>query len=128
MADAIPTPTDKQPETRSTVVVQQPMSQWSALKEAGWWTPFDTTIGILILILWITALYWKLFGHPGVLGLIALLLINLNLIVIWLIALVFRASWFVLRLNADIATLPNESARIAVAYLSGQAPPKKSSS
>src|SRR5208337_4851965 len=115
MADAIPTPQDQQPETRSTVVVQQPMSQWTALKEAGWWTSFDTTMGVLILILWITALYWRLFGHPGTLGLIALLLINLNLIVIWLIALVFRASWFVLRLNADIATLPNESARIAVA-------------
>lgn len=125
MADAIPTPTEKQPNTQSTVVVQQPMSQWTALKEAGWWTSFDTTMGTLIGILWVTGLYWKLFGNPGTLGLIALLLVNLNLIVVWLIALVFRSSWFVLRLNADIATLPNESARIAVAYLSGQAPPQK---
>jgi len=39
---------------------------------------------------------------------------------IWLISLVFRCSWFVLKAHADIAMLPNASARIAVAYLSGQ--------
>ena len=125
MADAIPSPADKQPPTQSTVLIPQPMSHWTALKEAGWWTGFDWTMLILIIVLWVTALYWKIFGHPGTSSLIALLLVNISLKLVWLICLVFRASWFVLRLNADIATMPQESARIAVAYLSGQPPPPK---
>jgi hypothetical protein len=125
MADAIPTPPDKQPKTQSTVVVQPPMSQWTALKEAGWWKPFDTAILGLIVAVWVTGFYWKMFGDPGTSGLVALLLANVSFKLIWLISLVFRCSWFVLRLHADIATLPQESARIAVAYLSGQAPPPK---
>lgn len=101
------------------------MSQWTALKEAGWWTSFDWTMLVLIVTLWITAIYWKIFGHPTAGNLIALLLVNISLKLVWLICLVFRCSWFVLRLNADIATMPQESARIAVAYLSGQTPPKR---
>lgn len=125
MADSIPTPPSKEPQTGSTLVVQQPMSQWSALKEAGWWAPYDWAIVIMITLLWITALYWCVFGHPSASGLIAFLLINISLKLIWIISLIFRCSWFVLRVHADIATLPQESARIAVAYLSGNTPPAK---
>lgn len=127
MADAIPTPSDSQPKAQSTVVVQQPMSQWSALKQAGWWTSYDWVMLTAIGILWLTAFYWKIFGNPSPEGFVAFLLVNISLLLIWLISLVFRCSWFVLRMHADIATLPHESARIAVAYLSGQAPapPKK---
>jgi hypothetical protein len=125
MADAIPTPPDSQPKTQSTVVVQPPMSQWEALKAAGWWTPFDWALLILIALIWVSGFYWTLFGEPGLLGAILLLLLSLSLKSVWLISLVFRCSWFVLRVNADIATMPQESARIAVAFLAGQAPPTK---
>lgn len=123
MADAIPTPADRQSKTQSTVVVQAPMSQWTALKEAGWWTQYDWIMLSLIGFLWVTAFYWKMFGNPDGNGLVALLLINVSLLLVWLISLVFRCSFFVLRLHAEIATLPEQSARIAVAFLAGQQPP-----
>ena len=123
MADAIPTPADKQPTVQSTVLVQPPLSQWEALKQAGWWRPFDWMMLVVIAAVWITGFYWKMFGNPGTEGFIALLLVNVSLLLIWLISLIFRCSWFVLRLHADIATMPIEAGRIAVAYLSGQAPP-----
>ena len=120
MADAIPTtaPT-QQTKVQSTVVIQQPMSQWQALKEAGWWSPMDWTMLVVIGLVWLTALYWKVFGDPGALQLIAFLLITIIIMLLWLIVLVLRGSLFVLRTHADIATLPEASARIAAAYLSG---------
>jgi len=125
MADAIPTPEGKQPPTQSTVVVQQPMSQWSALKQAGWWTNADWTFLVLIAMLWVTFIYWKIFGNPTTEGLIAFLLVNVSVKLVWGIFLIFRCSWFVLRLNADVAVMPEESARIAVAFLQGQQPARK---
>jgi hypothetical protein len=123
MADAIPTPPEKQAPVQSTVLIQPPLSQWEALKQAGWWRPFDWAMLALISAVWLTGFYWKVFGNPGIEGFIALLLVNISLLLVWIISLVFRCSWFVLRLNADIATLPTDAARIAVAYLSGQTPP-----
>lgn len=125
MADAIPTPEGKQPQTQSTVVVQPPMSQWAALKQAGWWTNADSVFVVIIAMLWITFIYWRIFGNPTTAGLIAFLLVNVSVKLVWLIFLVFRCSWFVLRLNADVAVMPEESARIAVAFLQGQQPARK---
>ena len=126
MPDAIPTPEDKQPKMQTNIVVQAPMSQWSALKAAGWWMGYDwVMLGVIGFIL-VTGLYWKLFGDPGTEGLIALLLATILILLVWIVSLIFRCSWFVLRLNADIATLPDQSARIAVAYLQGTPPsPRK---
>lgn len=122
MADAIPTPTDEQnkQEPRSTVVVQKPMSQWEALKEAGWWAGFDWTMSILLGAIWVTTLYWKIFGDPSLTALIVILLINVIIMLVWLLWAVMRCALFVLRLNADIATMPENAARIAVAFLSGK--------
>lgn len=124
MADAIPTPIDQEPKVKSTVIIPAPMSRWEALKAAGWWAKLDTTFCVLIALTWVTALYWKIFGNPSGLDLIALLLLNLNLLVVWLVVLSLRCALFVLQLNADIATLPEASARIAVAFLAGQSPPQ----
>ncbi len=119
MADAIPTPAAQQPKVQSTVVVEKPMSELEALKQAGWWTPMDTTIIGVIGLIWLTGLYWKIFGQPEAMQLVALLMMTIILLLGWLIILVLRCARFVLRLHADIATLPQESARIAVAYLTG---------
>jgi hypothetical protein len=122
MADAIPTPADKQPSTKSTVLLPAPTSRWTALKEAGWWAGMDTTFCIALAFIWVTALYWKIFGHPNLLNIVVLLLISLIILVAWLIILVYRCSLFVLQLHADIALMPDTAARMAVAYLSGKTP------
>lgn len=123
MADAIPTEPGKQPKVQSTVIVQQPASQWGVLKQMGWWSKLDTTILALVAVCWITLLYWKLFGDPEFLHVIAFLLITIVMLLFWIAALIFRCSWFVIRMQADINLLPSEAARIAVAYLQGQPPP-----
>lgn len=127
MADAIPTATGAAPASaRSTVIAQQTMTPWQALKEAGWWTPYDWVMVGILLGLWIVTGFWFLFSTPSpesmprVTCLLVVLCASICLKLVWLISLIFRCSWFVLRLNADIAMLPSASARIAVAYLSGQ--------
>ena len=126
MADAIPTPEGQTaPQAQGTMIVEKPMTQWQALKEAGWWTAFDWIILAVILAVWIVTGFWFLFhtstpeSTPPLTVLLVVLLANISLKLVWLISLVFRCSWFVLKAHADIAMLPNASARIEVAYLSG---------
>ncbi len=119
MADAVPTPAAQQPKVQSTIVVEKPLSELEALKQAGWWSPVDTLIVGSICAAWLTGFYWVLFGHPEFIHFVALLLITVILLQSWLIVLILRCSRFVLRAHADIAMLPDASARIAVAYLSG---------
>ena len=102
------------------------MTQWQALKEAGWWTPYDWIMAGILLALWIVTGFWLLF-HPAspegasrMTVLLAVFLASISLKLVWLISLIFRCSWFVLKMHADIAMLPTTSARIAVAYLSGK--------
>ena len=127
MADAIPTPPGQTaPQAQSTVIAQPALTQWEALKEAGWWTRYDWIILSLILGLWIVTGFWLLFGRanpegtPRLTVQMLVCLISISLKLLWSISLLFRCSWFVLKAHADIAMLPHASARIAVAYLSGQ--------
>lgn len=127
MADAIPTPEGTTPpQAQSTVIVPQPLTQWQALKEAGWWTPYDWFVTILFFSLWIVTGFWFLFSTPHPEGpsrttvLLLIFMAGQSLQMVWLISLAFRCSWFVLKAHADIAMLPHASARIAAAFLAGQ--------
>jgi len=120
MADAIPDPPGKQSVPQSTIVTEKELTIWEALKQAGWWMTFDWIMVILVALVWLVGANWKIFGNPTATQMITMLLLALNVKFVWLISLAFRCSYFVLKLNADVATLPQASARIAVAYLSGQ--------
>lgn len=110
-------PTTIQPEA---VTALASMSRWEALKAAGWWTPYDWAMLGLLCLTWLTAIFWKIFGEPTALNLVAILLVNISFKLVWVISLVFRASSFVLTLTADVNMLPVHSARLAVAYLQGK--------
>lgn len=127
MGDAIPTPPGQAPApVQSTVVVPAPLTPWQALKEAGWWTRYDWAMLALILAMWVVTLFWLIFspasseGTPRSTTLLFVFLASISLKLFWLVSLVFRCSWFVLKAHADIAMLPQDAARIAVAYLSGK--------
>ena len=122
---ASPTPT----ADSSVVLAQVSISQWQALKEAGWWTRYDWIIVSLILAVWVITGFWLLFSPADPEGvskkdlvLLAVFLVSLELKMFWMLSLIFRCSWFVLKAHADIAMLPHASARIAVAYLAGKQP------
>lgn len=126
MADAIPTPPGQTaPQAQSTVVVQKPMTEWEALKEAGWWGRFDWIMLGLIGALWVTTGFYFLFstprpeGSPRLLLFAVVLLLNVSLKLVWAIAASFRCAYFILKAHADIALMPNNAARIAAAFLAG---------
>jgi hypothetical protein len=127
MADAIPVPPGQTTAPlQSTVVVQRPPTMWQALKEAGWWAAYDWTMLAVLVALWVTTGFWFLFsaakpeGASRLTVFIAVLLVSISVQLIWLLVAVFRCALFVLRLHADVAMLPNDAARIAVAFLSGK--------
>ena len=127
MSDAVPTPIGQKPvPTQSTIIAQKPYTEWEALKEAGWWVPYDWCILVLLGMVWVTTGFWFIFStvtpeslsRPTVI--ITVLLFSITVKLFWLITLVFRCSRFVLKAHADVAMMPEASARIAVAYLSGK--------
>lgn len=98
------------------------MTTWQALKEAGWWTTYDWIMTGCLVALWVTTFFWLIFSvaESRILTLIVVLLISLSLKALWIVSLVFRCAWFVLKAHADIAMLPYSAARIAAAYLAGK--------
>ncbi len=96
------------------------MSEWQALRQAGWWSAVDYTMLTLIGFVWLTGAFWKIFGQPTALSLIALLLVNISIKLVWAIIVIFRCSRFVLNVTADIHLMPEAAARITLAYLTGK--------
>jgi hypothetical protein len=127
MSDAVPTPIGQKPvPTQSNIIIPKPYTEWDALKEAGWWINYDWAVLITLATLWITAGFWFLFSTvtpestPRIAIFTVILLISVSIKLFWLITLVLRCSKFVLKAHAEIATMPEASARIAVAYMSGK--------
>ncbi len=108
------------PPTGVTPGYVAPMSLWQALRAAGWWSGIDSTLSFLIVMVWVTGIFWKIFGDPGVLNLIALLLASLSLNVVWATIVGFRAARFVLDVRSDINLMPEAAARIAAAFITGK--------
>jgi len=107
-------------EAQKTPVVAPPISEWDALKNFGWWRNYDWVMVVLVALVWVTGIFWKIFAEPSVLNLVALLLVNISLKLIWVISLVFRCSHFILSMHADIHLMPEAAARMAVAFLQGK--------
>ena len=90
-----------------------------AAVQAGLLKPYDAAMAVLIFAIWITLLFWKIFGQPTQLDIIVLSLANISTTQFWLISLVYRCAWFVLQTRADINLLPFESARLAANFMTG---------
>ena len=99
------------------------MTQWEALRRVGWFQGSDFAIVGIILASWVTCFFWWLFGSPTLAGLAVVALANLALTQIWAISLVFRCSFFVLQMRAEINTMPAAAAKLALSFQRGSAPP-----
>jgi uncharacterized membrane protein YoaK (UPF0700 family) len=109
------------PETAEKVKVASdqagvPAAKWAALKARGWWLPFDWAMLILLAATLVTAFFWRIFGSPTALNLIAIVLVDIFIAQIWMIALIFRCACFVLETQADINLMPESAARIVAGY------------
>jgi len=96
-----------------------PVTKWEALKARGWIQPYDYAMIAVILGTLITLLFWRIFGSPTALNLIAVVLVDIFVAQLWLISLVFRCSCFVLETQADINLMPESAAWIVAGYFSG---------
>ena len=80
---------------------------------------FDAVMLGLILSVWVTLGFWKIFGDPSPMNLIAGALVNISVTQFWLISLAYRCAFFVLQTRADVNLLPMEAARLALGYMTG---------
>jgi len=108
-------------EQPSNVIAPEPqLTRFQAQRKLGLFAPMDYTIVALMICSWITLGFWRLFGTPEPIHLIAVALVNIFLTQCWLIVLVYRCLVFVLDVQADINLLPEAAARIVVGFWEGR--------
>jgi len=95
------------------------ITRFQAQRKLGLFAPLDGTCLVLIVFLWMTLGFWKLFGAPELLHLLAFAVINLVVMLAWLILLVYRVLVFILDLHADVGLMPEAAARIVAGYQRG---------
>jgi hypothetical protein len=117
-----PEPADKKPLPEIGGLIP---TKWEALKARGWWLPYDWAIVVLLVTTLVTLLFWRIFGSPTALNLIAVVLVDIFIAQLWLISLVFRCSCFVLETQADINLMPEAAARIAAGYFNMSGTPNR---
>ena len=99
---------------------EKALTRFQAQRKLGLFAPLDYTIGALMACAWITLGFWRLFGTPEPIHLIAVALVNIFLIQCWIVVLVYRCLVFVLDVQADINLLPEAAARIVVGFWEGR--------
>jgi len=116
MADPLPA----QSPAPNVIAPEKAMTRFEAQRKLGLFAPHDYVMLSLIVLIWVTLGFWKLFGTPTALQLVALGLVNIVLTQFWMIVLVYRCMVFTLDLHADVALMPEAAARIVVGYWEGR--------
>lgn len=98
---------------------ERQITAYEALRSFGWIVPADFVFLGALVLTGITLVFWKIFGNPSALNVIAVILTAIFCILMWIVVLIYRCSYFVLLARSDINLLPEASARLAVSYLSG---------
>ena len=98
----------------------QPLTRFEAQRKLGLFAPLDYTAALLVLFSWLTLGFWKLFGDPTPIHVVAFAVVNVVIMQIWIIILLYRVLVFVLDLGADINLMPESAARIVLGYWEGR--------
>ena len=110
-----------QPQQPNAVLGPEPvLTRFQAQRKLGLFAPHDYVMVALILMVWVTLGFWKLFGTPEPIHLIALAIVNIFLTQCWMIVLVYRCLVFVLDVQADINLMPEAAARIVLGFWEGR--------
>ena len=97
-----------------------PLSRFQAQRKLGLFAGLDYTIAVLMIASWVTLGFWKLFGDPGALQLLAFAAINIVLMQVWIVVLCYRCLVFILDVQADINLMPESAARIVIGFQQGR--------
>jgi len=99
---------------------EKTLTRWEAQRKLGLFAPHDYVMLGLIAMVWVTLGFWKLFGNPEPIHLIALAVVNIFLVQCWLLVLVYRVLVFILDVQADINLMPEAAARIVLGFWEGR--------
>ena len=100
--------------------VEKPLTRFEAQRKLGLFAAIDYTILGVIAFAWITLGFWKLFGDPTAVQLLAMAVLNVFLTQIWAIILGYRALVFILDMHSEVALMPDAAARIVVGFWEGR--------
>lgn len=95
---------------------QKQKAQLDALWQLGQFQRIDILFAIFTIGLWIA--FGVVFATGSVKLELALAAAGFNLL--WLVVLVYRAIYFILQLTAAVKLMPEDAARLALAFQRGQ--------
>lgn len=107
-------------EPSTVLAPEKPLTRFQAQKKLGLFAPHDYVMLSLITWVWVTLLFWWIFGKPQPVHLIGLAIVNIFLTQLWIIVLVYRCLVFILDLHADVGLMPEAAARIVVGFWEGR--------
>lgn len=96
------------------------LTRWQAQKQLGLVATYDYHVWTLIGALWVTLGFWKLFGTPTALHLLAFAIVNVALTQMYLVVLAFRILVMLLDVGASINLMPEAAARIVLGFWEGR--------
>lgn len=117
-----PQPPNSAPPARKpadAIIAQQNLTLYQALKQTGWVQGYDYVVVFLIVMVWVTLLFWRIFSNPTAVDALVCCMISVSLAQAWLVSLVYRCMHFVLMVRADVNMMPTAAAKIVMAGLSG---------
>ena len=98
---------------------QDEKSHLGALWEIGMFKPYDVVVVVLLLFIIFTTVLWGVFKKPELFQFVVPLMLMILVLMVWVVSLVFRCIWFIVKTWADIKMLPVSAGRLAVAFARG---------
>lgn len=105
--------------------MSKPYTELDALVEVGAWKPIDLVAVSLFGISFTASVLCMAFGWAPAHKVVLCVLFALIFLLLWLISLVYRTMFFIVKVWADIKGLPADAARLAVSFV--QQPPQDKS-
>jgi hypothetical protein len=103
---------------------EKEQSHVSALWEVGMFKPYDlVVVGLEVLIAVTTGFWWLFKPEPQVIQLLVPFMVFVIVLMLWLVSLMYRCIWFVVKTWADIKNLPASAAKLAIAFARGTSVP-----
>lgn len=100
-------------------------SHIAALWEVGMFKPYDIVIvAVELFTSMVTALWYIFSQEPSWRVLAVVAVFCLALLLLWMVSLMYRCIWFVIKTWADIKQLPISAAQLAISFTRGSGPPE----
>jgi hypothetical protein len=107
---------------KSIITPRQNMTEYQALRQLGFIRGFDFVMLSLLIGHLVFFGFWKFFANPSTNSLLLGAVQCLIILHVWTISLIYRCMHNVLLTRSDINLMPEEAARLVVAYHTGIAP------